>query len=198
MVRFFDLFFSVAGVILLLPLFLIISLWILATSRGGIFFRQQRVGKNGRDFYLLKFRTMKPDSEQGGKLTIGSRDPRITAAGLFLRKFKLDELPQLFNVITGKMSLVGPRPEVRKYVELYSAEQQTVLQVKPGITDYASIAYMDENTLLGRSADPERTYIETIMPEKIRLNMKYIENQGLSIYFKILILTVLHIFKKGM
>lgn len=198
MVRFFDLFFSVAGVILLLPLFLIISLWITATSRGGIFFRQQRVGKNGRDFYLLKFRTMKPDSEQGGKLTIGSRDPRITAAGLFLRKFKLDELPQLFNVITGEMSLVGPRPEVRKYVELYSAEQQTVLQVKPGITDYASIAYMDENTLLGRSADPERTYIETIMPEKIRLNMKYIENQGLSTYFKILILTVLHIFKKGM
>lgn len=198
MVRFFDLFFSVAGVILLLPLFLIISLWILATSRGGIFFRQQRVGKNGRDFYLLKFRTMKPDSEQGGKLTIGSRDPRITAAGLFLRKFKLDELPQLFNVITGEMSLVGPRPEVRKYVELYSAEQQTVLQVKPGITDYASIAYIDENTLLGRSADPERTYIETIMPEKIRLNMKYIENQGLSAYFKILILTLLHIFKKGM
>ncbi|MDD4555404.1 MAG: sugar transferase [Bacteroidales bacterium] len=198
MVRFFDLFFSVAGVILLLPLFLIISLWILATSRGGIFFRQQRVGKNGRDFYLLKFRTMKPDSEQGGKLTIGSHDPRITAAGLFLRKFKLDELPQLFNVITGEMSLVGPRPEVRKYVELYSAEQQTVLQVKPGITDYASIAYMDENTLLGRSADPERTYIETIMPEKIRLNMKYIENQGLSTYFKILILTLLHIFKKGM
>ncbi|NCA76538.1 MAG: sugar transferase [Alphaproteobacteria bacterium] len=198
MVRFFDLFFSVAGVILLLPLFLIISLWIVATSRGGIFFRQLRVGKNGRDFYLLKFRTMKPDSEQGGKLTIGSRDPRITAAGMFLRKFKLDELPQLFNVINGEMSLVGPRPEVRKYVELYSAEQQTVLQVKPGITDYASIAYMDENTLLGRSADPERTYIETIMPEKIRLNMKYIENQGLSAYFKILILTLLHIFKKGM
>ncbi|HNW74656.1 MAG TPA: sugar transferase [Bacteroidales bacterium] len=198
MVRFFDLFFSLVGVILLLPLFLIISLWIMATSRGGIFFRQQRVGKNGKDFYLFKFRTMKPDSEQGGKLTIGSRDPRITAAGLFLRKFKLDELPQLFNVITGEMSLVGPRPEVRKYVELYSAEQQTVLQVKPGITDYASIAYMDENTLLGRSADPERTYIETIIPEKIRLNMKYIENQGLSAYFKILILTLLHIFKKGM
>ncbi len=196
MIRFFDLFFSLFGIILLLPLFLIISICILATSRGGIFFRQLRVGKAGKDFYLIKFRTMKPDSEQQGKLTIGSRDPRITGIGHFLRKTKLDELPQLLNVIMGQMSLVGPRPEVRNYVELYTTEQEAVLRVRPGITDYASLTYMDENALLGRSSDPEKTYIEVILPEKIKLNMKYIENQRLSVYFKILALTFLKIIKR--
>ena len=148
------------------------------------------MGKNGKDFLLWKFRTMKPDSDKKGLLTVGGRDPRVTGIGYFLRKYKLDELPQLFNVLSGEMSLVGPRPEVRKYVEMYSPEQLKVLEVKPGITDYASIEYSKENELLAKSSDPEKTYIEEIMPAKLKLNMKYIEEKSFWTDLKIIFRTV--------
>jgi lipopolysaccharide/colanic/teichoic acid biosynthesis glycosyltransferase len=136
---------------------------------------------------------MVTDAENKGLITVGGRDPRVTRSGYFIRKYKLDELPQLINVLIGEMSLVGPRPEVRKYVDLYDEEQRKVLSVKPGITDYASIEYIDENELLAKSDDPERTYIDIIIPEKIRYNMKYIENSSVKEYFKIIFLTVLKI-----
>ncbi len=173
--RLFDIFSSLIGLIILLPFLFIISLLVLFSSPGGIFYRQVRVGKNGKDFRLWKFRSMRPDSDKKGLLTVGGRDPRVTGIGYFLRKNKLDELPQLINVFVGDMSLVGPRPEVRKYVNMYSPEQLRVLEVQPGITDYASIEYSNENELLAKSADPEKTYIEEIMPAKLKLNMKYIE-----------------------
>jgi len=189
MLRFFDLLFSIIGLILLLPFFCVIAIIIALDSRGGIFYFQSRVGKNGKDFNLMKFRTMVIGAEKSGGITIGTRDSRITKTGYFLRRYKLDELPQLINVIKGDMSLVGPRPEIRKYVDLYTAEQKIVLSVKPGITDYASIGYIDENEILGKSSDPEKSYIEEIMHAKILLNRKYIDNRGLKEYFKILFKT---------
>ncbi|MEI7499962.1 MAG: sugar transferase [Bacteroidota bacterium] len=194
MIRFFDILFSITGLIIITPFFIVFALVIAIDSRGGAFYYQSRVGKNGKDFRLIKFRTMRIDAEKQGGLTIGARDSRITKSGYFLRKFKIDELPQLINVLKGDMSLVGPRPEIRKYVDQYTPEQRIVLTVKPGITDYASIVFMDENELLGRSSNPEKTYIEEIMPAKILLNMKYIENQGISEYFKILSLTIFSFF----
>ncbi len=164
------------------------------TSRGGVFFAQKRVGKNNADFSLLKFRTMRTGSEKMGQLTIGSKDLRITKVGYFLRKFKLDELPQLINVLKGDMSLVGPRPEVRKYVELYTPEQMKVLLVRPGITDYASLKYFDENELLAKSDNPEKTYIEKIMPEKLSINLKYIEKVSLAEDIRIIFKTIGRIF----
>jgi len=164
-------------------------------SKGGIFYKQIRVGKNQKDFELLKFRTMKPSSDKAGLLTVGAKDNRITKIGYYLRKLKLDELPQLINVLRGDMSIVGPRPEVRKYTNLYSADQQKVLLVKPGITDYASIEYIDENRLLGESKNPEKTYIEEIMPKKLELNIKYINEIGLKTDFKIIFKTLLKIIK---
>jgi lipopolysaccharide/colanic/teichoic acid biosynthesis glycosyltransferase len=186
MIRFFDFLFSLVGLILLLPVLLIICLIIMADSRGGVFYAQSRVGKNGVDFRLLKFRTMATNAEKQGGLTIGARDSRITRAGYFLRKFKLDELPQLINVLKGQMSLVGPRPEIRKYVDCYTPEQRIVLMVKPGITDYASIEYINENELLGRSSNPEKTYIEEVMPAKIMINRRYIDHMNVGEYFTIL------------
>lgn len=159
-------------------------------SKGGGFYCQQRVGKGGKDFRLVKFRTMHIGADKQGLITVGGHDSRITRTGYYLRKYKIDELPQLFNVLKGDMSLVGPRPEVRKYVDLYTPEQRRVLNVRPGVTDYASIMYVDENTLLGQADDPDKMYIERIMPDKIRLNMKYIENHSLKEYFKIIWLTV--------
>jgi len=194
MTRFFDLLFSFLGLILLFPVFLVIALIIIAGSGGGAFFFQSRVGKNNRDFRLIKFRTMKTGSEKKGSLTVGSADSRITNAGLFLRKYKLDELPQLINVLKGDMSLVGPRPEVRKYVQLYSPEQLQVLEVRPGITDYASLEYFNENEILAQSSDPEKTYISEIMPAKLELNRKYLENPGMRNYFSILGKTIQRIF----
>jgi lipopolysaccharide/colanic/teichoic acid biosynthesis glycosyltransferase len=188
--RLFDIISSLAGLIILSPFLFIISLCVLFSSPGGIFYRQTRVGKNGKDFRLWKFRTMKPDSDKKGLLTVGGRDPRVTGIGYFLRKYKFDELPQLLNVLLGDMSLVGPRPEVRKYVEMYSPEQLKVLEVKPGITDYASIEYSKENELLAKSSDPEKTYIEEIMPAKLKLNMKYIEEKSLGTDLKIIFRTV--------
>jgi len=140
---------------------------------------------------------MRIGSDQKGLITIGGRDPRITKSGYFIRKYKLDELPQLINVFIGDMSLVGPRPEVRKYVDIYTNEQRKVLSVKPGITDYASIEYADENTILGTSEDPDKTYVETILPDKIKLNMKYINNRSNAEYFKIIFLTLFCIVKNN-
>ncbi|MBC8435992.1 MAG: sugar transferase [Bacteroidetes bacterium] len=194
MVRFFDIIFSLLGLVLAFPLMLIIPVLILVDSRGGIFFRQTRVGKNGKDFRLIKFRTMVTDAEQKGGLTVGTRDGRITRIGYSLRKYKLDEIPQLINVLTGDMSMVGPRPEIRKYVEMYSDEQKKVLSVRPGMTDYASIEYINENEILGKSAEPEKTYIQDVMPAKIKLNMRFIDNPTIRNYFAILLKTMIRVF----
>lgn len=193
MIRFFDFILSLVGLVVLAPIFIVLAIWIKIDSKGPVFYKQVRVGRNGIDFGLFKFRSMVVDADKKGLITVGGRDPRITRSGYFIRKYKLDELPQLINVLVGDMSLVGPRPEVRKYVNLYTDEQQKVLSVKPGITDYASIEYMDENEILGKSSDPEKTYIEEIMPEKIKYNMKYILNKNVSEYFKIIFLTLLKI-----
>lgn len=193
MIRFFDFILSLVGLVVLAPIFIVLAIWIKIDSKGPVFYKQVRVGQNSIDFGLFKFRSMVVDADKKGLITVGGRDPRITRSGYFIRKYKLDELPQLINVLVGDMSLVGPRPEVRKYVDLYTDEQQKVLSVKPGITDYASIEYMDENEILGKSSDPEKTYIEEIMPEKIKYNMKYIQNKNVSEYFKIIFLTLLKI-----
>lgn len=189
MIRIADLIFSFIGILILLPFFLIVSLLIKIDSKGPVLFNQQRVGRWSRDFYLHKFRTMQVNAEALGQLTVGGRDPRITKIGYFLRKYKLDELPQLFNVLKGEMSLVGPRPEVRRYVEEYDEEQRTVLNVKPGITDYASIEYAEENDILAKAEDPETAYIEEVMPAKLKLNLKFIEQPTFFNYLKIILLT---------
>lgn len=188
--RLFDIVFAAIGLILVSPLFVLIAVLVGASSRGGVFYRQSRVGRNNRDFMLLKFRTMYTGSDKKGLLTVGGRDSRITRIGYYLRRYKLDELPQLFNVLLGSMSFVGPRPEVRKYVELYSQEQKQVLLVKPGITDYASLEYFSENELLAGSPNPEETYIREIMPAKLELNKKYIREAGLRTDLKIIFRTL--------
>ena len=195
LIRLLDIVLSLLGLLFLLPIFLILAVWIKFDSQGSIFFRQIRVGKDGKGFRIYKFRTMIVNAEKMGIITIGERDPRITNSGYFLRKYKLDELPQLINVFKGEMSFVGPRPEVRKYVEMYNQEQLKILTVKPGITDYASIEYINEDEILGKSLDPERTYIEEIMPQKIKYNMKYINNKTVIEYFKIIFLTIIKIIK---
>jgi lipopolysaccharide/colanic/teichoic acid biosynthesis glycosyltransferase len=189
MKRAFDIFFSLIGLILLLPLIGILAIWITMDSPGGAFYRQWRVGRNGKEFRLLKFRTMALGSDLKGLLTIGGRDPRVIPPGYFLRSSKLDELPQLFNVLKGDMSLVGPRPEVKKYVDLYTPEQRKVLEVRPGITDLASIEYSRESELLAASSDPEKFYIEEVMPAKLALNLKYIREQSLMNDVKIIFKT---------
>lgn len=190
MIRFFDFLFSLFGIILLSPVFLILYLAIRLESKGGGFYKQLRVGRYGKDFYVYKFRSMRTGADKQGLITVGGRDPRITRIGYFIRKYKLDELPQLFNVLKGDMSLVGPRPEVRKYVDLYTDEQRKVLSVCPGITDYASIEYVDENTILGQADDADKAYIEQILPDKIKYNMKYINHRSVKEYFKIIFLTM--------
>ena len=189
MKRFFDTSASLLGLLFLCPLFLILAIWIKLDSKGPVFYRQIRVGKNNVDFKLFKFRSMRIGSDKKGLITVGGRDPRVTSSGYYIRKYKLDELPQLINVFLGEMSLVGPRPEVRKYVDLYTEKQMKVLNVRPGITDYASIEYINENVLLEQSSDPDKTYIEEIMPAKIELNMRYINNSTLGEYLKIIFLT---------
>lgn len=190
MIRLFDILFSTIGLLLLSPLFLVIYIIIIIESKGGGFYSQTRVGKNGIPFAIYKFRSMRTDADKHGLITVGGRDPRITRIGYYIRKYKIDELPQLWNVFVGDMSLVGPRPEVQKYVDLYTEEQRKVLSVRPGITDYASIEYVDENILLAKSDDPDKTYVEVVMPAKIKLNMKYINNKSLKEYFKIIFLTL--------
>ena len=193
MTRLFDILFAGIGLIVLSPLLAVLYLLVCIESPGGGFYRQKRVGKNGKDFWLYKFRSMRKGADKKGLITVGGHDSRITHTGYFIRKYKLDELPQLFNVLRGDMSLVGPRPEVRKYVDMYTSEQRKVLSVRPGITDYASIEYADANVILGQSANPDKTYIEQIMPDKIRLNMKYIANHSIGEYFKIIFLSFLKI-----
>jgi lipopolysaccharide/colanic/teichoic acid biosynthesis glycosyltransferase len=193
MIRLLDFIFSFLGLITLSPFFLFIGLVIKLSSRGPCFYKQSRVGLNGDDFNVFKFRTMRMNSDKLGLITVGGRDPRITSVGFFLRKYKLDELPQLLNVFIGEMSLVGPRPEVKKYVDLYTKEQKRVLTIRPGITDWASINYRDENEILGQSTDPEKDYIEKVMPDKLKYNMIYIENYGFVEYFKIIFITLWHI-----
>ena len=190
MIRFFDVVFSVLGILFLSPLLVIVYIMIVMESKGGGFYKQERVGLNGTDFKLIKFRSMTIGSDKKGLITIGGNDSRITKIGLFIRKFKIDELPQLFNVLIGNMSLVGPRPEVRKYVDLYTIQQKEVLKVKPGITDYASIEYANENEILGAASDPDRVYIQDIMPSKIELNLRFIHNNSINEYFKIIFLTI--------
>lgn len=196
MKRVFDIIFSLGGIIILSPFFILFWIFIKLESEGNPIFIQTRVGKNNIDFSLYKFRTMYPDSHLKGSLTVGGRDSRITTVGYYLRKFKLDELPQLFNILKGDMSFVGPRPELRKFVSMYSKEQLKVLSVKPGITDLASIKYFNENEILGKSAKPEEDYIKIIMPEKLHLNIEYINNNNVlkdvSIIFKTLIKIVIH------
>jgi len=190
MIRFFDIFLSIIGLVLLSPVFILICIWVKLDSKGAVFYKQIRVGRNNVDFELIKFRTMQKNSEQKGLLTIGERDFRITKSGFYIRKYKIDELPQLINVLKGEMSIVGPRPEVRKYVNYYTDEQKKILFVKPGITDVASIKYSNENEILKKHNDPEKAYIEIIMLDKIQLNMKYISNYSISNYFKIIFLTI--------
>jgi len=194
--RIFDLFLTAVALLVLAPFLLLTALVIACDSRGGVFYKQLRVGKNNKDFYLYKFRTMRSCSDTQGLLTVGDRDSRVTKMGYFLRKTKWDEMPQLFNILKGDMSIVGPRPEVRKYVELYTEEQMRVLDVLPGLTDYASIEYVNENSLLEQSDDPEQTYINEIMPAKLQLNFKYIAHQSLFVDVKIIAKTAQQIVKK--
>ena len=171
--RVFDLAFAIPGVVVLLPVFAVVALWITLGDNGPVFFRQERVGRKGCPFRIWKFRTMLPNADREGRqITVGA-DARITRAGRWLRRFKLDELPQLFNVLAGEMSLVGPRPEVPRYVALYSAKERAVLGLLPGITDPASIRYRNENEILAQVADPDRFYSEELMPEKIQINLSY-------------------------
>jgi len=167
------------GLIVLSPLFAVLAVWIKWDSKGPVFYRQIRVGKGNRDFHLYKFRSMRPDSDKAGLITVGGHDPRVTRSGYYIRKYKLDELPQLINVFKGDMSLVGPRPEVRKYVDMYSPEQLRILSVRPGITSLASIRYRNENDILAEADDPEKCYIERVMPDKLAIDMEYIPKANL-------------------
>lgn len=195
MKRFLDILSSSVVLLVLLPVWLVIALLIVTESKGGVFYKQVRVGKDNRDFFLYKFRTMRVGSDQKGLLTVGERDNRITRVGYFLRKYKIDEFPQLLNVIKGDMSIVGPRPEVRKYVELYTPEQMKVLSVRPGLTDLASIKYVHENEVLAASDNPEKTYIDEVMPAKLNLNLQYIANQSLMGDIRLIFNTFLAILK---
>ena len=195
MIRFFDFFASLLGIVLLSPVFILISLAIIISSGFPVFFKQERIGYKGKKFYLLKYRTMREDSHKKGLLTVGSSDSRITPVGLILRKYKLDELPQLFNVLKGEMALVGPRPEVEKYVLLYTDEQRRVLDVKPGITDLASIEYINETDLLAASSDPEKTYIEEVMPDKIRINLEYVDQRSFLKNIRVILMTFAKVFR---
>ena len=194
--RCFDIVMALIGLILLLPFFILIALAIVVDSKGGVFYRQERIGKNRVPFLLLKFRSMATGADKNGLLTVGANDSRVTNVGLFIRKYKLDELPQLVNIFIGDMSFVGPRPEVQKYVDKYSEEQLNVLQVRPGLTDYASLEYFNENELLSKSPNPEETYIQDVMPAKLKLNFKYIENQGLITDLMLIFRTIKRIFIK--
>lgn len=176
MKRLFDILCSGFGLLFLLPLFIVVAIWIKCDSHGPVFYRQTRVGRGNKDFRLFKFRSMRQDADKQGLLTVGGHDSRVTRSGYYIRKYKLDELPQLINVFLGDMSLVGPRPEVRKYVDLYTAEQLHVLDVRPGITDAASIKYRNENDLLAAASDPEEYYKNVILQDKLRINLDYVHN----------------------
>jgi len=193
--RFFDIVFSFFGLLILLPILLIIAIGIKLESKGAVFYRQTRVGRHNQNFKIFKFRTMFVGSDNKGLLTLGDNDNRVTKIGYYLRKYKLDELPQLINVLIGNMSFVGPRPEVRKYVDYYSEDDLQIFKIKPGITDYASIAFRNEAELLKVATDPEKLYVEDIMPKKIALNKKYLNNNSLIADIKIIIKTILIIIR---
>ena len=178
MKRLFDIVASGLGLMVLSPLFWILAIWIKLDSKGPVFYRQVRVGRHNKDFRIFKFRSMRVGSDKGSLVTIGGHDPRITRSGYFIRKFKFDELPQLINVFIGDMSLVGPRPEVRHYVDYWTPEQMHVLDVRPGITDPASIKFRNENELIEKAEDPEKYYIEVIMQEKLKLYLEYVNNHS--------------------
>ena len=190
MKRLFDIVCSFFGLVFLSWLFVFVALWVGLSSRGGVFYRQRRVGRCNRDFTIYKFRSMRVNSDRQGLLTIGGRDGRITKAGVFIRKYKLDELPQLFNVLRGDMSFVGPRPEVRKYVELYTEEQKKVLTVRPGITSLSSIKYRNENEILSRRDNPEQYYIDVIMQDKLAIELDYLEQRSLLTDIKVIFQTI--------
>ena len=192
--RLFDIVSSGIGLLCLAPVFVVMAIWIKLDSRGPVFYRQTRVGRYGRDFWIFKFRSMRVGSDKGRQITVGERDPRITRSGYFIRRYKIDELPQLINVFLGDMSIVGPRPEVRKYVDLYSEEQRKVFQVRPGITDLASIKYRNENELLSQVDDPDTYYIDVIMPDKLTINLEYIRHQSFMGDIKIIFNTLFKIF----
>lgn len=178
MKRVFDIIASGLGLLILSPLFLVVAIWVKLDSTGPVFYKQVRVGRNNKDFYLYKFRSMRVGSDKKGLITVGGRDPRVTRSGYYIRKYKLDEFPQLINVFKGDMSLVGPRPEVRKYVDLYTPEQMHVLEVRPGVTDLASIRYRNENELLAKASDPEQYYRDIVMQDKLRINLEYVRNHS--------------------
>ncbi len=190
MKRLFDIIFSFFGLVVLTPILIIVSFLVRITSRGSVFFVQKRVGLRGKEFNLFKFRTMFSNSDRKGLLTVGERDTRITSIGYYLRKYKIDELPQLINVLNGSMSIVGPRPEVRKYVNYYTKEQLEILKIKPGITDWASIIYRNENVILNNSVDPERDYINIILQNQIKLNFIYLNKKSIYEYFRIIFFTL--------
>lgn len=196
MKRIFDIVMSGLGLICLSPLFLVLAVWIKSDSAGPVFYRQVRVGRGNKDFRLFKFRSMRPDSDKLGLITVGGHDPRVTRSGYYIRKYKLDEFPQLINVFVGDMSLVGPRPEVRKYVDLYTPEQLRVLNVRPGITSLASIRYRNENEILAKTEDPDKAYVEQIMPDKIAIDLEYVENASLTNDIKLIFKTLGEIIRK--
>ncbi len=193
MKRLFDIFMALFGLTILMPLLVVLALWVAFDSKGPILYKQVRVGRNNVDFTLLKFRTMKVNSDKEGLLTMGDRDRRVTNSGYYLRKYKLDEFPQLINILKGDMSFVGPRPEVRKYVDLYSKEQLKVLNHRPGLTDIASITYINESELLAVQDNPEKYYIETLMPQKLKINLEYLANRNLLTDIGIMFQTILRI-----
>jgi lipopolysaccharide/colanic/teichoic acid biosynthesis glycosyltransferase len=191
MIRLFDIVFALTVLVFFLPLGILISISIVLDDPGAVFYLQERVGRFGKIFKIVKFRSMKMRQDASASLiTVGMRDPRITRIGFFLRKYKLDEFPQFINVLVGDMSIVGPRPEVQKYVSLYNEQQQKVLTIRPGITDRASLEYFDENRLLGSSEDPEKTYIEEIMPAKLKINLQYVAKQSFVENIRIIAQTV--------
>ena len=189
MKRLFDIVASGFGLIVLSPIFLILAIWIKMDSEGPVFYRQVRVGFKNKDFRIFKFRSMRVGADKGSLVTIGGHDPRVTRSGYFIRKFKFDELPQLINVFLGDMSLVGPRPEVRHYVNYWTPEQMHVLDVRPGITDPASIKFRNENELMEKAEDPEKYYIEVIMQEKIKLYLEYVEKYSFFYDFVLILKT---------
>lgn len=196
MKRLFDIIASACGLIVLSPLFIILSVWIKLDSKGPVFYRQVRVGRHNKDFRIFKFRSMRVGADKQGLITVGGRDPRVTHSGYFIRKYKLDEFPQLINVLIGDMSLVGPRPEVRKYVDMYTEEQMRVLDVRPGITDLASIRYRNENELLEKAEDPDQFYVDVIMQDKLAINLEYVANHSFWYDIKLIFKTFWEIISK--
>lgn len=196
MKRLFDIISSGTGLLVLSPVLLLTALLVKLDSKGPVFYRQRRVGRGNTDFGIFKFRTMYIGSDSKGLITVGGRDPRVTRIGYYLRKFKIDEFPQLINVLLGDMSLVGPRPEVRKYVDMYNSEQLHVLDVRPGITSLASIRYRNENDILAAAPDPDRCYIKQVMPDKLAIDLEYVRNQSFLYDIKLIFSTFKEIIMK--